>query len=62
MPKFRVEMTTLARMRGFIEVEADDACEAEDKALGRSGDVSWKYEGTCDGHDGPTVQHVTETG
>jgi len=62
MPKFRVEMTTLARMRGFIIVDADDACHAEDKALERAGDVSWKYEGTCDSHDGPQVHHVNQEG
>ena len=60
MPKFRVELTTLAMMRGSLEFIAETAAQAEAMALAHTGNVPWKYEGTCDGADGPAVQDCVE--
>lgn len=60
LPKFRVELTTLAMMRGCIEIEAETAAQAEAKALERAGDVQWGYEGACEGENGPSVQDCRE--
>lgn len=60
MPKYRVDFRTLAMMRGSLEVEAEDAGQAEDHARERAGDVLWSYEGTCEGEHGPAITNSVE--
>lgn len=49
MAKFRVLLTALASVHGYIEVEAKDQKAAEKKAMGKTGDVLWEYDGVDDG-------------
>jgi len=50
MAKYRVELTAKAIVTGAIEVEADTASEARQKAREQAwaGNVIWKYDGTED--------------
>ncbi len=43
MPKFGVELSALANMRQYVEIEADSLEEAQDKAIETAGDRVWTY-------------------
>jgi len=56
---YTVRLTTMAYMRGQIEIEATSQEEAERLALERTGDVEWEYDGVAEGPDqGPEVSDV----
>jgi len=56
---YTVRLTTMAYMRGQIEIEATSQEEAERLALERTGDVEWEYDGMAEGPDqGPEVSDV----
>lgn len=46
--QFRVDMSGMACMRGVLRVHATDEEDARYQALGKTGDVSWKYGGIDD--------------
>lgn len=59
MPKFYVELTATAVVRGFVEVEADNEQEAFELAEteGASGNIEWRYDGV---HD-DTIQAISSS-
>lgn len=58
---FKVQMTTMAYMSGSLTVRATSLEEASTQALLRAGDVTWSYEGTCEGPgQGPEVRGAEE--
>jgi len=50
MPKFYVELSARADVRGFVEVEAEDERAAFEAAESKAkdGDVEWRYDGVHD--------------
>lgn len=57
--RYRVELTTLARMRGVRHVRASSDEEACRKVMETLGDTSWDYLGCCEEPgQGPEVQSV----
>lgn len=59
-PIWRVELATKAFMRGVMYIQAKDEKTAETLAMDSLGDVSWEYEGTCEGEeDGPSIVSIT---
>ena len=57
--KFRVELTTMAYMRGVRHVEADSGDEARAKVEATPGDTLWEYQGCCEQPgQGPEIQSV----
>ena len=61
LAKYRVEVTTIASVSAVIEVEAvsEQAAGAKAKAMAKSGDVVWVYDGADD--SAVEVEMVTET-
>jgi len=47
-------------MRGRIAVDAPNEKAAMKLAVEKSGDVLWKYEGTCEGRRGPRAEDCRE--
>lgn len=60
-PLWRVDLTTLAYMKGVMYIQADTEPEARTMAKSSIGDVSWEYDGVSEtpGH-GPEISNVTK--
>ncbi len=61
MQHYIVHLTTMAYMKGHLEVQAASPTAAQQMALHQAGDVAWEYDGVADGLDqGPEVSDVEE--
>ena len=57
--RYRVTLTTLARMTGVRHVRARSEEEARAKVMGTLGDTAWDYDGCCEEPgQGPEIQSV----